>query len=164
MPDAKSKALAPEPAVQAAPLSPTEQFLERNFKKIIWGLALVAAALLVVAVSRHFSRQSELEAAAAFTSAKTVEDCDIVAQKYAGRKAAGNALLLKASLLWDAGKKESSVAALQDFIKNQPEHPLLPDAQVALGSKQALLGDKDAARKTLEAVVKDHGKSEAAAA
>lgn len=164
MPDSKSKAVTPAPSAEQPPLSKTEQFLEQNFKKIVWALALLAAVLLAVAIARHLSHERELESAAAFTSAKTVEDCDVIVQNYAGSRAAGNALLLKATLLWDAGKKESSVAALQDFIKNQADHPLLPHAQVALGSKQAALGEKDAARKTLEAVVRDHPKSEAAAA
>jgi hypothetical protein len=41
---------------------------------------------------------------------------------------------------------------------------MLPHAQVSLGSKQASLDEKDAARATLEAVVRDHPKSAAAAA
>jgi predicted negative regulator of RcsB-dependent stress response len=164
MPDAKPNPAAPETPAGPAPASPVEQFLEANFKKIIIALAAVVLLLLVMGVSRHFSRQTELEASQKFTSAKTVEDCDVVAQQYAGTQAAGNAVLLKATLLWDAGKKESSVAALQDFIKNQPDHLLLPNARVSLGSKQASLGDNDAARKTLEAVVHDYPKTESAAA
>lgn len=163
MSDIKANPAAPEIPAGPAPASPVEQFLEANFKKIIIALAAVVLLLLVMGVSRHFSRQTELEAAQAFTAAKTVEDCDVVAQRYAGTQAAGNAVLLKAALLWDAGKKESSVAALQEFIKNQPEHLLLPTAKVALGSKQASLGDNDAARKTLESVVHDHPKTESAA-
>jgi predicted negative regulator of RcsB-dependent stress response len=164
MPDAKPNPAAPETPAGPVPASPVEQFLEANFKKIIIALAAVVLLLLIIGASRHFSRQTELEAAQKFTSAKTVEDCDVVAQQYAGTQAAGNAILLKAALLWDAGKKESSVAALQDFIKNQPDHLLLPNAKVSLGSKQASLGDNDVARKTLEAVVHDYPKTESAAA
>lgn len=165
MPDANSKAIVPPDVLPAGETaSKAEQFLEQNFKKIVLAIGLVALVLAGIAVSRYFSHQTELEAAQRFTAAKTPEDCDVIVQKYAGTAAAGNALLLKAELLWEAGKKESSVAALQDFIKSQPDHPLLPHALLGLGSKQADLGDKDNARKTLEGVVRDHAKSEAAAA
>lgn len=164
MPDEKPNTATPDTLADQPPVNPVEQFLEKNFKKIVIALVLVVALLVVVGLSKHFSSETERAAAEAFASAKTVEDCDVIAQKYAGTQATGNALLLKATLLWDAGKKESSVAALQDFIKNHASHPLLSHAQVSLGSKQASLGEKDAARKTLEAVVSNHPKSEAAAA
>jgi len=164
MADINPTATAPSPPADEAPSSPLEKFLEKNFKKIVIALGLVVLVLLAVSVSRYFSRQTEMQAAQEFTAAKTVEDCDVVAQKYAGTRAAGNALLLKATLLWEAGKKESSVTVLKDFIKDRPDHSLLPYAEVALGSKLAALGEKDEARKTLDAVVRDHPKSEMAAA
>lgn len=165
MPDANPQPAAnPEHPAETAEVSKIEQFLEENLKKIVLGLGLVIVVLVAVAVSRHFSHETELQAAEAFTSAKNAADCDVIVQKFAGTGAAGNAQLLKASLLWEEGKKESSVAALQEFIKSQPEHPLLPHALLSLGSKQAALGEKEAARASLETVVRDHAKSEAAAA
>jgi predicted negative regulator of RcsB-dependent stress response len=164
MADAQLNAGIPDTLPNEAPSSPLEQFLEKNFKKILIALAVLVVLLIGIGYARHLSRQTELEAATAFTSAKTTEDCDVVAQRYSGTTAAGNALLLKASLLWNAGKKESSVGVLQDFIKNQPDHLLLPYARISLGSKQASLGEKDAARTTLQAIVRDYPKSEPAAA
>jgi predicted negative regulator of RcsB-dependent stress response len=164
MADAQLNAGTPDTYSGEAPASALEQFLEKNFKKILIALGVLVVVLIAIGYARHLSRKTELEAAQAFTSAKTTEDCDVVAQRYAGTPAAGNALLLKASLLWKAGKKESSVGVLQDFIKNQPDHMLLPYVKVSLGSKQASLGEKDAARSTLQGVVKDYPKTEPAAA
>lgn len=161
---AKSPTATPVHPPAEVPQSKLEQFLEANFKKIALGLGLFLVVLIAIAVARHFSHETELRAAEAFTSAKNATDCDVIIQKYAGTEAAGNAMLLKASLLWDEGKKESSVTALQEFVKDQPDHPLLPHALLGLGSKQAALGNNDDARKTLEAVSRDYAKSEVAAA
>lgn len=161
---AKSPTATPVHPPAEVPQSKLEQFLEANFKKIALGLGLFLVVLIAIAVARHFSHETELRAAEAFTSAKNAADCDVIIQKFAGTEAAGNAMLLKASLLWDEGKKESSVTALQEFVKDQPDHPLLPHALLGLGSKQAALGNNDDARKTLEAVSRDYAKSEVAAA
>jgi len=141
-----------------------EQFLEENFKKIMVALLLVAAVLAGVFTSRHFAAKRNLEAAERFASATGVEDCDVVIQKYPGSTAAGNALLQKADLLWHQGKKESSIAALQEFLKTQPSHKLRASAAVALGTKQAAIGDVAAGRETLEAFLKSNPQSELAPA
>lgn len=141
-----------------------ERFLEENFKKIMLGLLVVAAVLASVFVTRHFAARRDLEAAEKFASLAGVEDCDGMIQKYPGSTAAGNALLLKADLLWQQGKKESSIAALQEFLKNQPSHQLRASAVVALGAKQAAIGDLAAGRATLEAFLKDNPQSELAPA
>lgn len=165
MPAAKPQpSAAPESPPEEVPVNKVEKFLEENFKKIVLGFGLIALLVVAIGTSRHFSHQTELEASERFTAAKTPEDCDIVVQKYPGTLAAGNALLLKADLLWEAGKKESSIATLQEFVKNQAGHPLLANALLGLGSKQAALGDKDSARKTLEGIIRDQPKSEVAAA
>ncbi|MFZ4763785.1 MAG: tetratricopeptide repeat protein, partial [Roseimicrobium sp.] len=163
MSDAKPN-LTVDALPDAAAAHPFEQFLERNFTKLLLGIGLIALVAAGIAAARHFAHETEMEAAVRFTSAKTPEDCDVVVQKYAGTGAAGNALLLKAELLWAAGKKDSSVDALQQFIKEHPNHPLLAHARLALGSKQADMDLKDAARQTLEGVVRDYPKNEAAAA
>ncbi len=149
-----------------APLSESklEQFLDRNFKAIMLGLVLLAVVLLALGVKRYFSHQTEVQAAEKFTDADSVEDCDFVIQKYPGSLAAGNAMLIKAGLLWTQGKKESSVDVLKQFVKDDNSHTLHPQALLALASKQAALGENDAARQTCETLIKTYPKSEMAAA
>ncbi len=141
-----------------------ERFLEENFKKIVLALLLVVVLLAGVFTSRHFTAQRNLAAAEKFTSAMGVEDCDVVIQKYPGSTAAGNALLQKADLLWQQGKKTSSIEALQEFLKSLPSHNLRASVAIALGTKQASLGDKDAARATFETFLKSSPQSELAPA
>lgn len=145
------------------PQNKMEQFFEQNFKKIVLAFGLVAVLLGVIGVSRHFQAQTELEAAEKFTSATTVEDCEIVIHNYPGSVAAGNAILFKADLFWQSDKKTDSIAELSRFIKEQPTHTLRPLAMLALASKQAATGNNVSARKTLDDLLSAHPKSEVAA-
>lgn len=165
MSDAKTFPAAPSapPAVLTAE-NRIEKFLEENFKKVMLALLLLAVALAGLFASRHFAARRNLEAAEKFSSSMGVEDCDVVIQKYPGSTAAGNALLQKADLLWRQGKKESSIAALQEFLKSLPSHKLRASATVALGTKQAAIGDKDAARATFDGFLKTSAQSELAPA
>ena len=118
-----------------------------------------------VLASRHFAAKARiLKPRQKFASAAGVEDCDVVIQKFPGSIAAGNALLQKADLLWQQGKKESSIGALQEFLKSLPSHKLRAAAAIALGTKQAAIGDKDAARATFEGFLKNNPQSELAPA
>ncbi len=142
--------------------SSAEQFMEKNFKKIVIGIVLVALAFIAFGVTRHLKSQTELEAAEKFTSASTVEDCDVVIQKYPGTLAAGNALLTKADLQWSAGKKEASLDTLKEFLKSESNHPLAAQAQLGLASKQESLGDAVSAKASYEALLKTFPDSELA--
>lgn len=144
--------------------SKLEQFLDRNFKAIMLVMVLLAVVLLALGVKRYFSHQAELEAAEKFTAADSVEDCDFVIQKYSGSTAAGNALLMKAGLLWDQGKKESSIDVLKEFVKDYKTHTLYPQLLLALASKQASLGDNNAARQTCDTLLQTYPQSEMAPA
>ncbi len=144
--------------------SKIEQFLNKNSKAVVLGSVLLALVLLGLGVKRYFSHQSELEAAERFTASDSVEDCDIVIQKYPGSLAAGNAILMKAGLLWNQGKKESSITVLKDFAKDYKSHTLHPQTLLALASKQAALGENDAARQTCELLLKSYPQSEMAPA
>ncbi|WP_038167867.1 tetratricopeptide repeat protein [Verrucomicrobium sp. BvORR106] len=151
---------APEIDLNPPPQGKVEEFLEQHIKKILVGVALGAVVLSTVAISRHFKHKTELEAAERFTSASTIEDCDVVIAKYPGSTAAGNALLLKAELLWKEGKKESSTEALNEFVKSHAQHPLHANALLALGSKQMTLGDKAGATQSFETLKKSHPDTE----
>jgi heme/copper-type cytochrome/quinol oxidase subunit 2 len=75
MSDTKAVATPESVLIQSSAM---EQFMEKNFKKIIIGIVLVALAFVAFGVARYSKSQTELEAAEKFTSASTVEDCDVV--------------------------------------------------------------------------------------
>ncbi|MCE9519975.1 MAG: tetratricopeptide repeat protein [Verrucomicrobia bacterium] len=165
MSDAKAiHAVPTDPPVALSAESRIERFLEENFKKVVLALLLVVALLAGWFTSRHFTAQRNLEAAEKFSSSTSVEECDVVIQKYPGSTAAGNALLQKADLLWQQGKKQSSIDTLQEFLKTMSAHSLRASTTIALGTKQAAMGDKDAARATFETFLKNSPQDELAPA
>ncbi|CAN5895620.1 hypothetical protein BH11VER1_BH11VER1_02100 [soil metagenome] len=156
-----------KPAIEAqlvdVPQNKVEQFFEQNFKKIVIVFVLIAVLLGVLGIARHFQAQTELEAAEKFTSATTVEECEVVIQKYPGSVASGNALLLKADLQWQADNKQDSISELNRFLKEMPDNALRPQVMLALASKYAALGDATNANKTLDELLSAFPKSEIAA-
>lgn len=144
-------------------LTPMEEFLEKNFKKIV--LACVAAIALVVfyGVARYMGKVKDAEAAAAFAAAKTIEDYDIVLAERSGTRAAGNALLAKADLLWQDNKKDSSIDALNTFLSKHASHPLKAQAQLGFASKLDSIGKKTEAKAAFEKVIADNPGSDIAA-
>jgi TolA-binding protein len=140
--------------------TPTEAFLEKNFRKIVLLVVIAVAAVAVIGMVRYKSHQTGLAAAELVSSAKTVEDCDLVVQKYPGSVAAGNAMLVKADLLWKANKKDSAIGVLKDFTKSFPKHPFFLSALMGLASKLESAGDKGEAKAIYERMSSEFGKSE----
>lgn len=147
----------------SAPLPAWEQFLDKNFKKLVLLFIAIIAALIVLGLGRHFSHQAEVKAGEAFVAAKTVEELDAVISAHKGGRAAGNAMLQKAELLWEQNKKTTSVDILRDFISSQKDHPLLPQALIGLGTKLEALGQRGEAKPVFERVVNEFGKTDLAA-
>jgi len=153
----------PAPTESLEKLTPMEEFLNQNLKKLL--LAFIALALLVVVygVTRHLGAARDAEAAAAFAAAKTVEDYDLVVSRHAGSAAAGNALLAKAELLWNDTKKDSSVETLQQFLRDYSSHAFAAQARLGLGSKLDSLGKRTEAKAAFEQVIADHAGTDEAA-
>jgi tetratricopeptide (TPR) repeat protein len=147
---------------QEVPATGMEKFLEDNFRKLVWLFAFVVIAIIAYGFIRHQSTLKANEAAEAFTSAKTVEDCDLVISRYAGTNAAANALLLKADLLWDQNKKTSAVDALKEFTSKNSSHPLFVHTLLGLGTKLDAMGDRKEARAIFERIVTEFSSNEAA--
>lgn len=156
------------PVVAQSPMeldvsTPMEKFLEAHFKKLVLLFAVLVIAVLVYG-GISFARKAAAEAAGqAFAAAKTVEDCDRVISEHAGTVAAGSALLLKADLLWDQNKKDSSVAALREFASKNTDHPLIKPALLGLGSKLDSMGERDEATKVFQRVVTEYPSTDEAA-
>lgn len=156
----------PEPALAAQTIevsTPLEQFLEANFKKLVLLFALIAVGAIAYGVVSYTSRANAVAAGEAFAAAKTVEDCDLVISQYAGTVAAGNALLLKADLLWTQNKKDSSVAVLREFTTKNADHPLLPQALLGLGTKLESMKEAAEARPVFERITSEFPNSDVAA-
>jgi TolA-binding protein len=128
------------------------------------GLVGLAVLLLAYGLMHYYSGKTAQAAAERFTSAITTEDCDFVVQKYPGSVAAGDALMRKAELLWNDGKKESSVGALRQFEKDYGTHPMRPAALFGLATKLANMGEKAGAREELNGILNKYPNSEFAPA
>lgn len=151
------------PTIELDTSTPMERFLEANIKKLVILFVLIAVGAVAYGVMRMAARSKAVAAGEAFAAAKTVEDCDLVVSEYPGSTSAGNALLLKADLLWAQNKKDSSVAALREFTSKFGSHPLLAEGLLALGSKLEAIGDKAGAKSTFERVLSEFSKSDSAA-
>jgi predicted negative regulator of RcsB-dependent stress response len=147
---------------QELPATGMEKFLEDNFRKLVWLFIIAVIAIIAFGLIRHQSSLKANEAAEAFTSAKTIEDCDLVISRYSGTNAAANALLLKADLLWEQNKKSSAVDVLKDFTSKHAGHPLAVQALLGLGSKLDAMGDRKEAQTVFERVLNEFASSEAA--
>lgn len=137
------------------PVSATEQFLEKNFTKLLLLAAVVVVGLLAYGFARYQNKQAAIAATEAFSSAKTVEDCDLVVSQHPGTSAAGNALLLKADLLWEENKKDSSTSVLREFLKDHEGHPLYPEALLGLASKLESMGEAGEAQPLFERLISE---------
>lgn len=158
-----SPVVAPAPADALKP-SAFETFLDKNFRNICYAVLAIFVGVAVYSILRYRSHQADLEAASAATAAKTVEDCDIVIQKYKGSTAAGNAQLSKAKLLWEQNKKDSSVGALRDFVANYKDHPFHVQGLLSLATRLEAMGANEAkeADGLFDQIVRDHKTSEVA--
>ncbi|WP_461784623.1 tetratricopeptide repeat protein [Prosthecobacter sp.] len=151
-----------DPISQELPAIGAEKFLEDNFRKLVWLFAFVVIAIIAFGFIRYQSTLNANEAAEAFTSAKTIEDCDLVISRFAGTNAAANALLLKADLLWDQNKKTSAVDTLKEFTGKNSSHPLFVHTLLGLGTKLDAIGERKEAQAIFERIVNDFASNEAA--
>ncbi|SKA99233.1 Tetratricopeptide repeat-containing protein [Prosthecobacter debontii] len=162
-----SKATPTAPVAPQAPMeeysTPMEQFLEAHFKKLVLLCAVIAVAAVAYGVISYTNHANAVAAGEAFASAKTVEDCDLVVSQYSGTISAGNALLLKADLLWEQNKKDSSVATLREFTSQYSSHPLMAETLVALGSKLESMKEAEEARPVFERVISEFPNTDTAA-
>ena len=147
---------------QELPATGVEKFLEDNARKLVWLFIIVVVAIIGFAWVKHQNKLTAEEAAEAFTSAKTVEDCDLVMSRYPGSNAAANALLLKADLLWDQNKKTTAIEALKEFTTKNASHPLAVFALLGLGTKLDAMGESKEAQSVFERILNEFSSSEAA--
>jgi len=132
--------------------SAVDQFLDRHFRTLILGVVALAVVIIIGLILKQRAHEADIVAATAATEAKTPEDCELVVAAHPGTTAAGNALLKKASLLWDQNKKDSSVAVLRDFLAKFSSHPFRVQALSSLATRLESMGNTDEAKKLYEQI------------
>ena len=163
-----SKALVPTPVPHppTAPEPPAlDAFLDKHFRQIVIAVGVLIVLVAAYGALRYRNHQEAEAAAMEATQATTVDDCDLAIQHHPGSVAAGTALLTKAKLLWDQNKKDTSVAALRDFVLKYPDHPFHVQGMISLGSRLEAMGsaaDVADAKKLYEQIVSEGGKSDLA--
>ena len=132
--------------------SALDQFLDRHFRTLILGVIALAVVIVIGLILKQRAHEADVVAATAATEAKTPEDCELVVAAHPGTTAAGNALLKKASLLWEQNKKDSSVAVLRDFLAKFSSHPFRVQALSSLATRLESMGATDEAKKLYEQI------------
>lgn len=157
---------APSPAAVPVPPSASklEAFLDRHFRTVVILCLGLIAVSAIAGVLRYRAHAAAEEAAQAATAAKTVDDCDVVIQKYKGTTAAGNALLTKAKLQWEQNTKDKAVATLREFVAGYTSHPFYIQGLLSLATRLESLGANEAkeAQTIYEKIVNENKTSEIA--
>jgi predicted negative regulator of RcsB-dependent stress response len=144
-----------EPTNNPAAFDPSseEQALNSQFKKILMLFGVIVAGLAAYGLIKHNARVAAEEAAEAFTSAKTADDCDLVVKKHPGTPAAANALLLKATLHWEKNEKSSAVEALKAYLSQHKDHAFYKETLLTLATRLEAMGEKSEAKAAYERVI-----------
>jgi len=124
--------------------------LERNQKGLIALAAVIALAAGGFAIYRGVKSSEASSAGEALSEAKDAASLEAIVKDYSGAAAAGSAQVLLAEKQWNDSKKDESIATLQKFLSEKPEHPAIPAAQASLGAKLAANGKLEQATAIFE--------------
>jgi len=139
-----------------------ERVVEDNKVPIVAGLCLIMLASAAWFVFKHLRDQKTYQANTAFTSAKTVEDYNLVIDDHGGSTAGGNAYLAKAQAMVDEDRTDEAHQVLRKFIEQYGDHPRHAQGLLALGTLLEESGQSDAAEVEYRNVLKQHPDSELA--
>lgn len=107
-------------------------FWDLHKAKIIGSVIALVVGLAIYG-GWQITSHNRAEAAKAALAAATTEDALTgVISSYSGSAAAGDAHVLLAAKLRDAGKFDESTKVLRDFIANYPKHPMIAGATLSL--------------------------------
>lgn len=93
---------------------------------------------------------------------RSVSAAEAFQQAHPASVLASHVLLLKGSALYADKDYKAAILARQDFIDRYPNHPARPQAILNLAASQAESGNPNAARSTLESLIKSYPNSSAA--
>ncbi len=143
------------------PTSGLELFLEEHFKKILLGVGAVLLGTGLYGIISHRNHVAAVASSEAASQAKNKDDCDLVIKDFPGTVAAGNAMLFKAKLLWDEGKKETAVQVLREFTL-LTDHPFYLNGLISLATKLEASNDLKGAKEIYGKIIAENGTSDIA--
>ncbi len=141
---------APPPTSDAA--VEASVFWLRFQKEIAAALIVALLAMIGFAGYRFYTYRRDASAAELLGNAKTVQDYQEVISRYPGSPAGGSAYLLLADKQRNEQKFSESNATLQAFIDKNPDHELVPTAELTMAANFEAMGKSDEALATYQRV------------
>ena len=123
--------------------------LNKNRRRIFAVIIATAVAVCVILVSGQMQKQKHLEAASAYTAAvekNEIAAFDAVLLNFPASIPAGNALLSKAELLLDQGKRQDALSTIEKFVSEFPEHPRHAQGLFGMANLYHVSGDNAKAK------------------
>lgn len=127
-----------------------ELLWEQHKGKVIFGIVAVLAIVGGFFGWLYVSSANKKAAAAAYAEATTPEAWREVIAKYPKSPVAGNAAILLAQSLRDAGNIDEADKVLADFVAAQPKAQFVPLASLAIAENEALAGKTKEAEESLQ--------------
>ncbi len=127
-------------------------FWELHGKRIMLGVGAVVLAIVAMGAWALMQHKAVARAAKDFAAASSEEQLRAVISNHTDSVVAGNARLLLAEDLREAGKGEEALTLLQELLDQKPDHPLAAVATLALGETNAALGKYEEAAVKYEQV------------
>lgn len=152
MADEFTRTKAPVAVLEYEP-SGFEQTLIRHKSKLILVGVLAIAGTVAFWGWRLYGEATHTAAAVDFTRAETVSELKAVAEKHAGKPAAGSALVLAAEKL-SAERPGEAIGLLKDFLAKYEKHPARDLAAFRIAEYYSASGDAASAEKEYDAVSK----------
>lgn len=125
--------------------SALEDYVEENKNKLILLIGAVLLAVIAYLLYTYSKESGKSTAAAALTSAETVEELRSVVNEFPNSPVAGSAELFIAEKLDEEGKAAESLSTLQQFVDSRSGHPLYLKGVSDLGLKKHVEGKLDEA-------------------
>ena len=152
----------PAPQPLDDPMLKWDLFWEKNKSGILVAIALVFLGALGFGAWFVNSNLRAVAASKLLAEASSIEEFQMVIDKYPATLPAADALMRLAGAQREAGDLEKSSAAFQSFLRTFPAHPLAGGALLGIGQNQDAAGNADAAVATYQQVVTQYPKSYAA--
>jgi hypothetical protein len=132
--------------------SKVDQFLDNHQNKLVIAAILIALGVVAYVIYDGLAQAKANEAGAALLSAQESGEYENVITTWPDTNAAASAKLLLADVQW-ADSQPDSIATLEEFINQYPQHPSIATAKTSLGLRLIEQGKTDEARDVLAEVV-----------
>lgn len=132
--------------------SKVDQFLDNHQNKLVIAAILIALGVVAYVIYDGLAQAEANDAGAALLSAQESGEYENVIKTWPDTNAAASAKLLLADTQWPDSQPDS-IATLEEFISNYPQHPSIATAKTSLGLRLIEQGKTDEARDILAEVV-----------